>query len=79
MSVADANFPTIQWQVDNLREFEEFLEPFHTRMKREGDSLLLQGHGGMNITLDPGDCLLLDGESLGVVRAATAQELALPV
>ena len=67
--------PTVQWQVDNLREFEEFLDAFHVRMQRAPDDcLMIQGWGGLNVILNPGDCLLLDGDSLGIVRVPSDSE-----
>lgn len=70
-----ADKPTVQWQCDNLREFEEFLDPFHVRMQRaEDDCLMIQGWGGMNVLLAPGDCLILDGDSVGVVRVPVGSD-----
>lgn len=67
-----ASKPNVQWQCDNMKEIEEFLEAFHVRMQpAPGDRLMIQGFGGMNIILAPGDCLVLDDNSLGVVRAPT--------
>lgn len=61
--------PNVQWQCSNLGEIEEFLEEYHVRMKAvEDDCLMIQGYGGVNILLAPGDCLVLDGDSLGVIR-----------
>ena len=62
--------PHIQWQCDNLKEFEEFLDAFHVRMQpAPDDCLMIQGYGGLNVLLAPGDCLVLDGDQLGIVRA----------
>jgi hypothetical protein len=33
----------------------------------------VQSWGGMNVHLEPGDCLVLDGDRLGVVRASPTQ------
>jgi hypothetical protein len=70
----------LQWRpegdlTDNIAAFEELLAPFETRMKRDGDCLLLQGWGGLNAHLEPGDCLVLDGDRLGIVRADAASDL----
>lgn len=64
---------TVMWIVegdltDNIVEIQNFLEPFEARCKRFGDALLLQGWGGMNTELAPGDCLVLDGNRLGIIR-----------
>lgn len=68
----DQDKPTVQWQCDNIREIEEFLGEFRVRMQRAPDDcLMVQGWGGLNILLAPGDCLLLDGDQLGVVRVPT--------
>lgn len=55
---------------DNIGEIREFLEPFEARCKRFGDNLLLQAWGGVNTELAPGDCLVLDGSRLGIIRTA---------
>jgi hypothetical protein len=65
--------PWVQWKpegdlTDNQNEVEELLANHHTRCKRVGDVLLLQAWGGMDETLNPGDCLVLDGDRLGIVR-----------
>lgn len=72
--------PWAQWRPegdtsDNMADIEELLSGHETRMKRDGDRLLLQGWGGLNTHLEPGDCLVLDGDRLGVVRAAAASDL----
>ncbi len=45
------------------------LEPFHARVAKDGDRLLIQAWGGLNTHLDPGDCLILQENSLGILRA----------
>lgn len=69
--------PNVQWRpegsrTDNVAEFEEFLAPYHARCMRDGDNLLLQAWGGLNTHLEPGDCLVLDGDRLGIVRAGSS-------
>jgi len=61
--------PSAQWRIDNLEEIERMLEPFEARCARDGDKLLIQAFGGLNTHLDPGDCLILKGNSLGILRA----------
>lgn len=70
--------PWAQWRpegdlTDNLVEVEQLLSAHHARCKRIGDDLLVQAWGGMNVTLGPGDCLVLDGDRLGIVRASPTQ------
>ena len=69
--------PWVQWRVENVEEFERFLEDFEVRMKRiPGDQLLIQGAWHRwSIQLSPGDCLVLwpasaerPREQLGVIR-----------
>ena len=72
---ATRQLKTVLWMVegdltDNIAEIQDFLEPFEARCKRFGDNLLLQGWGGMNTELAPGDCLVLDGNRLGIFRTA---------
>jgi len=47
------------------------LEPFHARVAKDGDRLLIQAFGGLNTHLDPGDCLLFDDNRLGILRTPT--------
>ena len=54
---------------DNLDEIQEFLAVYEARCKRSGDNLLLQAWGGLNTELAPGDCLVLDGDRLGIIRS----------
>ena len=65
--------PVVMWKVegdltDNIEEVRAFLEPFEARCKRFGDALILQTWGGLNTELAPGDCLVLDGNRLGIIR-----------
>lgn len=69
MSKQLADLPNVQWQVDNWDEIQDFLKPFEARCAPDGDRLLLQAWGGLSTYLEPGDCLILNGDSLGIVRA----------
>lgn len=67
------NVPSVQWRVENMEEVARFLEEFEVRMRpAPGDQLLVQGLGGMNLQLSPGDVLVLhekEGRAqLGVIR-----------
>lgn len=75
----------VQWKVENPDELAVFLEDFVVRMRRApGDLMLIQSPGdrGMNLTLYPGDCLVIrpaadeSGDQLGVVRSKLAREFA---
>lgn len=68
-----AELPFVMWKpegdlTDNLNEVEELLQAHHARCKRVGDNLLVQAWGGLNTELAPGDCLVLDGDRLGILR-----------
>ncbi len=60
--------PNAQWKIDNQPELEKILADFAVQFERSGDHLLITGPMGLEIELAPGDCLLLDGERIGVVR-----------
>lgn len=75
----------VQWLVENPDELAVFLEDHVVRMRRApGDLMLVQSPGerGMNLTLYPGDVLVLaptpdgSGERLGVVRSELAKHFA---
>ena len=70
-------YPHVQWRVDNLDEIEALLVDHEARMRVDTDDrLLLQAVGGLDTHLMPGDCLLLDGDRLGIVRAPTTADAA---
>ena len=60
--------PNAQWKINNQPELETLLADFAVQFERSGDHLLITGPMGLEIELAPGDCLLLDGERIGVVR-----------
>ena len=61
-------FPAIQWDGDNVAEIERFLSAHLARADKHGDKLRLIGIG-LNVELNLGDSLMLDGDRLGIVRA----------
>jgi len=70
------SMPTVMWKpegdlTDNIKEVEHLLIAHEARCKRVGDNLLLQAWGGLNTELAPGDCLVLDGDRLGIIRTET--------
>lgn len=67
--------PNVQWKLDNLEEIENLLAPFHARCRQDGDDLLIQAWGGLNTHLSPGDCLILDGDRLGILRAPADSDI----
>jgi len=69
------DLPNVQWRGDNLEEIEKLLEPFHARCRPDGDDLLIQGWGGLNTWLVPGDCVILKGDSLGILRVPTESDI----
>ena len=63
-------YPNVQWRVDNIEEIEHLLRDHEARCRVDtGDRLLLQTWGGLDTHLNPGDCLILDGNRLGILRA----------
>ena len=60
--------PNAQWKLNNQPELEKLLTDFALQFERSGDHLLITGPLGLEIELAPGDCLMIDGERLGVVR-----------
>lgn len=75
----------VQWRVENPDELAVFLEDFMVRMRRApGDLMLIQtpGERGMDLTLYPGDVLVVapksddSGERLGVIRSKLAHHFA---
>jgi len=73
-----ADLPNVQWQVDNLDEIRDFIKAFEARAAQDGDMLLIQAWGGLNTWLNPGDCLVLRGDSLGIIRVPTEVDTAGP-
>ena len=67
--------PTAQWKGDNQAEIENLLSAFVVRTDRFKDDLLITGINGMNIELHPGDCIIVEGERLGIVRVPEAREI----
>jgi len=78
MSKKLSDLPNVKWQVDNLDEIRDFIEPFEARAASDGELLLLQAWGGLNVWLNPGDCLVLRGDSLGIIRVPTEVDTAGP-
>lgn len=59
---------TLQWRGDNLREVDALLDKHVTHSSQKGGKLRLIGMGGLDITLQLGDTLIVDGDRLGIVR-----------
>ena len=60
--------PSAQWKVDNLPEIEDLLESHVAVVETSGDQLRIRGPAGLEIVLAPGDCLIREGDRLGVLR-----------
>jgi hypothetical protein len=60
--------PTAIWNGDNAAEIERLLSNHLARADKHGDKLTLIGIG-LNVELNLGDTVLLDGDRLGIVRA----------
>jgi len=78
MSKKLSDLPNVQWQCDNWDEMQDFIKDFECRCIPDGDQLLLQAWGGLNTHLNPGDCLVLRGDSLGIIRVPTEVDTAGP-
>ncbi len=64
--------PNVQWKLDNIAEIEALLDEHITQVEKNGDQLRIRGPDGLEIVLNPGDCLLLDGDKIGTVRVPDA-------
>jgi hypothetical protein len=64
----------VQWQGDNAEEAERLLSNHLARADKHGDKLHLIGLG-INVELNLGDSLILDGDRIGIQRAATKEPL----
>jgi len=60
-----------QWKGDNLPEIENLLGQHLARARKEGDKLHLTGLG-LDTTAELGDTIMVDGDRLGILRAATS-------
>jgi hypothetical protein len=60
--------PTAQWKGDNAQEIEHLLRDFVVRADCDGDRCRLIGLKGLNILLEPGDSVIVEGSRLGVLR-----------
>ena len=63
-----SKLPNVQWRLDNIDAIAAFLDKYEARVARDGDRLLVQAYGGLDTHLDPGDCLILEGDKLGILR-----------
>lgn len=61
---------SLVWDGDNAAEIEGMLNRHLVRTDKDGDKLALIGIG-LNVSLDLGDTVLLDGDRLGIVRAGS--------
>lgn len=59
---------SIVWDGDNVAQVEQLLGQHLARADKSGDKLRLIGIG-LNVELNLGDTVLLDGDRLGIVRA----------
>jgi hypothetical protein len=64
--------PTAQWKGDNASEIEHLLREHVARADKEGDLCRIRGIDGLNISLNLGDRLVVEGDRLGVLRTVKA-------
>jgi hypothetical protein len=62
--------PTAQWNGDNAQEIEHLLRHHVARADKDGDCCHIIGLQGLDIRLNPGDRLVVEGDRLGVLRTA---------
>ncbi len=60
--------PTVQWQGDNAAEVENLLRHHAARADQEGDRLHIMGLAGLDLMLEIGDSVIVEGDRLGVLR-----------
>jgi hypothetical protein len=63
---------SVQWQGDNADQIERLLREHVARADKEGDQCRIRGVDGLNIVLELGDRITIDGDRLGVLRKAVA-------
>ncbi len=68
LGIADPGLVNWQWKLDNLAELDALLKDHVAMWETDGSALRIRGPEGLEIILNPGDCLLLNGDRLGVVR-----------
>lgn len=59
---------TVEWKGDNTAEVESLLQRHVARADREGDLCHIRGIDGLDLMLQPGDHLTVEGDRLGVFR-----------
>jgi len=66
----------VQWRGDNAHEADRLVSHLHqARADKDGSKLRVVGLG-LNVELDLGDSLILDGDRLGILRASTEKPTA---
>lgn len=60
--------PTVQWQGDNAAQVEHLLRHHAARADKEGDRLHIIGLAGLDLMLELGDSVVVEGDRLGVMR-----------
>lgn len=59
---------SLEWTGDNTTEVEALLRQHVARADREGDLCRIRGIDGLDLTLSPGDHIVVEGDRLGVFR-----------
>lgn len=62
---------TAQWKGDNAREIEHLLRRHVAHAEKAGDLCRITGANKLDITLNLGDRVVVDGDRLGVFRQTT--------
>lgn len=60
--------PTAEWTGDNATEIERLLRHHVARADKDGDRCRIRGIDGLDITLNLGDRIVIEGDRLGVLR-----------
>lgn len=59
---------TVEWKGDNLKEIEHVLRRHVVHAEKEGTRCLITGADEMNLSLELGDRIAVEGDKLGIFR-----------
>ena len=65
----------VQWRGDNAQEADQLLSAHLARADKDGSKLRVVGLN-VNVELELGDSLIVDGDRLGILRASTEKPTA---
>jgi len=62
---------TVEWKGDNVKEIERVLRHHVVRAEKAGECCVLTGADKLNLVLNLGDRIAVDGDRLGIFRRAS--------